>query len=75
MAGCQDTEYGYDAYFQGRLNGTFSFVAIRALAKLYERATFRQSFDANRKVLPSPQYPQTPNLFGSRSMKSWKVFV
>jgi len=75
MAGCQDTEYSYDAYFQGRPNGAFSFVAIRALEKLSKRATFRQWFDAIRKVLPSQQYPQTPNLFGSRSMKSWKVFT
>ena len=26
-----------------------------------------------RKVLPSQQYPQTPNLYGSSSMKRWKV--
>jgi hypothetical protein len=75
MAGCQDAEYSYDAYFRGRPNGAFSFVAIRALERLSERATFRQWFDTIRKVLPSQQYPQTPNLFGSRSMKSWKVFT
>ncbi|MCG6536446.1 MAG: hypothetical protein L7F78_17500, partial [Syntrophales bacterium LBB04] len=27
MAGCQDTEHSYDAYFEGRPNGAFSFVA------------------------------------------------
>jgi hypothetical protein len=75
MAGCQDAEYSYDAYFQGRPNGVFSFVAIRALAKVSEHATFRQWFNAIRRVLPSQQYPQTPNLFGSRSMKSWKLFL
>lgn len=73
MAGCQDTEYSYDAYFQGRPNGAFTFVALRALKTLSDRATFQQWFNAIRKVLPSQQYPQTPNLFGSQSMKSWKV--
>ncbi|HZD42201.1 MAG TPA: caspase family protein [Terriglobales bacterium] len=75
MAGCQDAEYSYDAYFQGRPNGAFSFVALRALTKLSTNATFGQWFNAIRRALPSPQYPQTPNLFGSTRMKSWKVFV
>ena len=29
--GCQDTEYSYDAWFRGRPNGAFTFVALRAL--------------------------------------------
>ena len=74
MAGCQDTEYSYDAYFQGRPNGAFSFVALRALEKLPGSATYRKWFEAIRKGLPSQQYPQSPNLFGSSSMKGWKVF-
>jgi hypothetical protein len=74
MAGCQDTEYSYDAYFQGRPNGAFSFVAIRALAKLPQSATYTTWHKAIRKALPSQQYPQSPNLFGSKSMKAWKVF-
>jgi hypothetical protein len=75
LAGCQDTEYSYDAYFQGRPNGAFTFVAIRALAKLPGKATYRDWFAAIRKVLPSQQYPQTPNLYGSTSMKAWKVLT
>jgi hypothetical protein len=74
MAGCQDTEYSYDAYFEGRPNGAFSFVAIRALKSLRPRATYRDWFKEVRKILPSQQYPQTPNLYGSTSMKRWKVF-
>lgn len=74
MAGCQDTEYSYDAYFQGRPNGAFSFVALRALAALKPGATYGDWYKAVRKVLPSQQYPQTPNLYGSKSMKKWKVF-
>jgi len=73
MAGCQDTEYSYDASFEGRPNGAFSFVALRCLASLPARATYRDWYTAIRKVLPSQQYPQTPNLYGSSSMKKWKV--
>jgi hypothetical protein len=73
MAGCQDTEYSYDAYFKGRPNGAFSFVALRALPKLPAKATYKDWFAAIRKVLPSQQYPQSPNLYGSSSMKGWKV--
>jgi hypothetical protein len=74
MAGCQDTEYSYDASFNGRPNGAFSFVAIRALASLSKKATYSDWFKAIRRVLPSRQYPQTPNLYGSKEMKEWKVF-
>ena len=73
LAGCQDTEYSYDAYFKGRANGAFTFVALRALATLRKSATYREWYKAIRKDLPSRQYPQTPNLYGSSSMKAWKV--
>jgi hypothetical protein len=73
MAGCQDTEYSYDAWFQGRANGAFTFVALRALKSLPAKAAYRDWYRAIRKALPSQQYPQTPNLYGSSSMKRWKV--
>lgn len=75
MAGCQDTEYSFDAYFKGRPNGAFTFVAIGELAKLPENATYNDWFKAIRTVLPSQQYPQAPNLFGTTSMKKWKVLA
>ncbi len=75
MAGCQDTEYSYDAYFQDRPNGAFTFVALRALARLPAGATYAQWFALIRQTLPSQQYPQTPNLYGSKSMKQWKVLA
>lgn len=75
MSGCQDTEYSYDAYFDGRANGAFTFVALRELATLANSATYQQWFDRIRKVLPSQQYPQRPNLYGSNRMKAWTVFA
>jgi len=73
MSGCQDTEYSYDAYFEGRPNGAFTFVALRALSSLSPDATYDEWFRAIREALPSQQYPQTPNLYGSKRMKKWSV--
>ncbi len=73
MAGCQDTEYSFDAYFNGRPNGAFTFVALKALAGLPAKATYRQWYAAIRTALPSRQYAQTPNLYGSSTMKGWRV--
>jgi len=75
LAGCQDTEYSYDAVFQGRPNGAFSFVALKALAKLKPGATYQDWYAAIKKTLPSRQYPQSPNLYGSVAMKQWKVLA
>lgn len=75
MAGCQDTEYSFDAYFNGRPNGAFTFVALDTLASLSAKATYADWFKAISKVLPSQQYPQTPNLFGSKRMRKWRVFT
>lgn len=75
MSGCQDTEYSYDAYFEGRPNGAFTFIALRALARLKANATYADWYTAIRKALPSQQYPQSPNLYGSSSMKKWKIFA
>jgi hypothetical protein len=75
MAGCQDHEYSYDAYFKGRPNGAFTFVALMVLGKLKKNATYQDWHEAIGSVLPSQQYPQQPNLFGTRTMKKWKVLA
>jgi hypothetical protein len=74
MAGCQDKEYSYDAWFGGRANGAFTYAAIQALSKLSPQATYRDWYNDIRKSLPSSQHPQTPKLYGSRSQKKWPVF-
>jgi hypothetical protein len=75
LSGCQDTEYSYDAWFRGRPNGAFTFVALRELARLPATATYRTWYARIRAALPSQQYPQTPNLYGSSSMKRWRVLA
>jgi metacaspase-1 len=74
MAGCQDKQVSYDAELNGKANGAFSYVALNALKKLKATATYADWFKAIREKLPSEDYSQTPNLFGSSGMKAWKVF-
>lgn len=74
MAGCQDKQVSFDAEFGGKANGAFSFAALQALKKLKASATYADWFNEISKKLPSEDYAQTPNLFGSASMKKWKVF-
>ena len=73
LSGCQDVEYSYDAFFNSRPNGAFTYVALSTLKKLKANATYQDWYKAIRAVLPSQQYPQSPNIYGSRAMKQWKV--
>jgi len=74
LAGCQDTEYSYDANFDGRANGAFTYFALKALAELGDNATYHDWYQATRKFLPNQSYPQTPNLGGTRTQRNWEVF-
>jgi metacaspase-1 len=74
LSGCRETELSYDAYFQGRPNGAFTYIALRELAKLPATATYIQWHRRIRAKLPTRQFPQSPGLYGSSSMKRWKVF-
>lgn len=67
LSGCKDVEFSYDADFNGRPNGAMTRAALLALKQ--NPTTPQEWFRAIRKHLPSQQYPQTPQLFGSRSAK------
>jgi len=75
MSACQDTEESWDADINGRFNGAFTYVALRALSKLGPRATYRNWYKEIRKALPSQEFTQTPELYGSSSMKRWRVLA
>lgn len=70
FAGCQDTEFSWDAAFNGRPNGAFTRVALDVLRQA-KPATYRDWFRAVRAKLPSVDYPQTPNLSGTSAQKNW----
>ncbi len=75
LAGCQDDEYSYDAWYGKRANGAFTYTALRTLAALPADATYQQWYKAIRADLPSPDYAQTPNLVGTPAQKKWRVLA
>lgn len=75
LSGCRDEEYSYDAWFNGRANGAFTYVALQTLKNLEDEATYRDWYRAIREILPHVNYPQTPQLSGSwRQRALWRVF-
>lgn len=73
FSGCKSTEYSYDANYNGVPNGAFTRTAIDALKKL-GNPTYQEWYDEIRKNLPSNDYPQTPQLEGSKENRNRKVF-
>ncbi|HAK96800.1 MAG TPA: peptidase C14 [Planctomycetes bacterium] len=73
LAGCQDGEFSYDAWFGNRANGAFTRAALDTLAALPESGTYRDWYKAIRTRLPSREHPQTPNLLGTAAQKAWRV--
>lgn len=73
FAGCQDTEYSYDAWFNQRPNGAFTYVALKVLEGLPDTANYGDWYKAIRSFLPHVQYPQTPQLDCARYQREWKV--
>lgn len=75
MAGCQDTEYSYDANFGGRPNGAFTYVALRALKDLKDGSSYADWMKAIREKLPSQDYPQTPRLDATSAQRRWELLT
>lgn len=73
ITGCTDQEYSYDAEFDGRPNGAMSAVAIRVI-KQDQNATYEKFYEGLRALLPSQEYPQTPQLEGSDQNKARVLF-
>jgi len=73
LAGCLDTEYSYDTSFNGRPNGAFTFYALKALRE-GKPATYEAWFNKIRAYLPSTRLPQSPQIFGSRTARRFKIF-
>jgi hypothetical protein len=74
LTGCNATEYSYDAYLNGRFNGAMTAMAIR-LIKSNPEQTYLEFHKKLRKLLPSPRYPQSPQLEGSKANKKRALFA
>lgn len=73
ITGCTDSEYSYDAEFDGRPNGAMTASAIRVILQ-NPNGTYREFYEGLRNLLPSNDYPQSPQLEGSDSNKDRKLF-
>ncbi len=73
LAGCLDTEYSYDTRFNGRANGAFTYYALKALREA-KPTTYEKWFKAIRAYLPSTRLPQTPQIFGTKTARNFKIF-
>ena len=73
ISGCSDSEYSYDAEFNGRPNGAMTAYAIQVI-KQNPNVTYREFYSSLRALLPSNDYPQTPQLEGSDLNKGRKLF-
>ena len=73
LSGCSDSEYSYDAEFNGRPNGAMSAYAIQVIEQ-NPNVTYREFFTSLRTLLPSKDYPQSPQLEGSDANKDRKLF-
>ena len=73
ISGCSDSEYSYDAEIDGRYNGAMSAMAIRVI-RLNPGLSYNEFFTRLRQVLPSSDYPQSPQLEGSDAYKNTLLF-
>ena len=73
ITGCSDSEYSYDAEFNGRPNGAMTALALGVIQQ-NPNATYREFHTALRTLLPSEDYPQSPQLEGSDVNKDRRLF-
>lgn len=69
LAACTDTQVAYDAWFDGRANGAFTYAALQALAE--NPVTYRDWQRAINRRLPSVDYDQAPRLEGGAGQRRW----
>jgi hypothetical protein len=73
ITGCTDSEYSYDAEIDGRYNGAMSAMALRVI-KQNPGLTYNEFYTRLRTMLPSKDYPQSPQLEGSDAHKGTLLF-
>ena len=73
ISGCSDSEYSYDAEINGRYNGAMSAMALSVI-KQNPKVTYSEFHVGLRKLLPSSEYPQTPQLEGTSANKNTLLF-
>jgi hypothetical protein len=75
FGGCNDKSYSYDALFNKRFNGAFSYLALQLLRGYSTMPNYSTFFNAVRKKLPNDEYPQTPHFYASAANKKLIAFA
>lgn len=75
LSGCADEEFSYDAWFDGRANGAFSWYAMAAwrAATTTRPPSNRVWHNKVRELLPSDLYPQSPQMYASAWQRGWRL--
>ncbi len=73
LTGCNALEYSYDAYINGRFNGAMTANATNIIRNDPQQ-TYRTLHETLRTILPSTQYPQSPQLEGSDANRDRPLF-
>jgi hypothetical protein len=73
LSGCSDSEYSYDAEIDGRYNGAMSAMAMRVIRQ-YPGQTYNEFHTHLRELLPSADFPQSPQLEGTDAHKNSLLF-
>lgn len=68
VSGCEDAQYSYDAWFDGRANGAFTRAALDNYA--YGQS-LNSWFKRIRAELPSEWYPQSPVLTAANAYRKY----
>jgi hypothetical protein len=74
MTGCNALEYSFDAYINGRFNGAMTALAI-ALIRDEPHISYAAFHRKLRKLLPTNQWPQSPQLEGNDDNKNRPLFT
>lgn len=70
ISGCNENEYSYDAYIDGKPQGAFSAYAMSTFS---QGITMGKWFKAIREELPSGEYPQSPQLTAKPWQRYWSL--
>lgn len=73
LSGCLDTEFSYDATYNGRGNGAFTYSFIQAYNNTKPVGTWLDLWAELRKLLPPWDYPQTPRLNATSANRKMRV--
>lgn len=75
FSGCKDTEYSYDAEYDDRPCGAFTYNATRAMAAAAAGGlTYADAHREVRRHLPCMEYPQTPLFNAPPALRRTVVF-